>query len=141
MRALYLLDPLLQSRKKARELGEALHCSREQVYARAAGLGISLAACSSHAEMLAPPRDLLRDVDMDYVVERLQDGATMEAVSDEVGCCPRTLQRLMREIGIDSRHDIKWSDVDIEEAILKLRETPGFRDIGVSLTHGMGPRI
>ena len=46
MRALSRIDPALQSRKKARELGAALHCSREEVYARAAGLGISLAACS-----------------------------------------------------------------------------------------------
>ena len=138
-----LINPALRSRDKARELSAALHWTRDEVYETAEGVGISLRACSSHAEMAAPPRDLFRDVDVEYVKWRLLSGAIMEAVADEVGCCPRSLQRLMRRHGIEHRHDIKWSDLDIEEAILALRDSPGFEHTGVTFTHGTrvcGPR-
>lgn len=49
-----LINPALRSRDKARELSAALHWTRDEVYETAEGVGISLRACSSHAEMAAP---------------------------------------------------------------------------------------
>ena len=138
LRELASIDPALPSRKKAKRLRDALHWTRELVYTTAKGLGISLAKCGSHAEMAAPPRRLrLRDLDLDDIFDRLMSRySTMAEIADEYGICPRTLQRFMREAGIDTRHDIGWPDEDVANAILELREEPGFGDTGVAFTHG-----
>ena len=134
-REVHTIDPALLSREKAALLGKALHMSRQRVYDTAGELGIYLGQCDSHEEMELPRRSA-RDADVDEIMDRLKAGATFAEVSDEQGFCPKTLQNLLREVGIDSRHDIGWSDEEVSDAILKLRETPGFGDTGVTFTHG-----
>ena len=111
-REVHTIDPALLSREKAALLGKALHMSRQRVYDTAGELGIYLGQCDSHEEMELPRRSA-RDADVDEIMDRLKAGATFAEVSDEQGFCPKTLQNLLREVGIDSRHDIGWSDEEV----------------------------
>ena len=87
--------------------------------------------------MAAPPApDVVVAVDIDDVCARLKSGSTMAAIADTLSISTKTLQRRMREAGIDSRHDIRWTDEEVTEAVRELREDPGFEDTGVNFTHG-----
>ena len=70
---------------------------------------------------------------------RLKSGSTMKMVAPIYGMSTKTLQRRMREAGIDSRFDIRWSDEEVTEAVLELKEDAGFADLGVVFTQGARP--
>lgn len=72
---------------------------------------------------------------------RLKSGSTMKMVAPIYGMSTKTLQRRMREAGIDSRFDIRWSDEEVTEAVLELKEDAGFADLGVVFTQGARPGI
>ena len=136
LREVWLIHPKVISRRKQLALRVTLGWTRKEVQDTARDLCISLGTFYSHAEMAAPPPELRLHINLPLALRRLRAGWTMEETSNAAGCCPKALQRIMRGAGIESRHDIRWADGEVADAILALREGPGFGNLGVTLTQG-----
>lgn len=125
------LDPRLHSREKSALLREELQLTRDEVYALASDNNISLRTSTNKV----PPRQAI--VDLDDACVRLKAGETMADIAVPLGICSKTLQRFLRlDAGIASRHDIHWTDDEVTDAVVELREDPCFADTGISFTQG-----